>query len=67
MIQYFNTKERLEGLTLDQLQTLCSHDKMETKIRNKDGSMKTKNKIISDILKLVWEELDEKTLKERIK
>ena len=66
-IQYFNTKERLEDLTLTQLQTLCSHDKMETKIRNKDGSMKTKNKIISDILKLEWEELDEKTLKERIK
>ena len=66
-IQYFNTKERLEDLTLTQLQTLCSHDKMETKIRNKDGSMKTKNKIISDILKLEWEELDEKTLKKRIK
>ena len=66
-IQYFNTKERLEDLTLDQLQTLCSHEKMETEIKNRDGSMKTKNKIISDILKLEWEELDEKTLKERIK
>ena len=44
-IQYFNTKERLEDLTLTQLQTLCSHDKMETKIRNKDGSMKTKIKL----------------------
>ena len=66
-IQYFSTKERLEKLTLDQLQTLCSHEKMETKIRNKDGSMKTKNKIISDILKIEWEELDEKTLQERIK
>lgn len=66
-IQYFSTKERLEKLTLDQLQTLCSHDKMETEITNKDGSMKTKNKIISDILKLEWEELDEKTLQERIK
>lgn len=66
-IQYFDTKERLKKLTLDQLQTLCSHDKMETKIKNKDGSMKTKNKIISDILKIEWEELDEKTLQERIK
>ena len=66
-IQYFNTKERLEDLTLDQLQTLCSHEKMETEIKNRDGSMKTKNKIISDILKLEWEELDEKTLQERIK
>ena len=40
---------------------------METKIKNKNGKMKTKNQIISDILKYEWEELDEKTLKERIK
>ena len=66
-IEYFDTKKRLEDLTLTQLRTLCSHDKMETKIKNKKGKMKTKNQIISDILKYEWEELDEKSLKERIK
>ena len=66
-IEYFDTKERLEDLTLTQLRTLCTNEKMETKIKNKKGKMKTKNQIISDILKYEWEELDEKSLKERIK